>query len=62
MILVDHANIVMDVAGAIVPGDSENLLFEQHRHQVEVPAQDARIGFTAPISRDGTTTDWIFIF
>ncbi|KAL8147876.1 uncharacterized protein LOC141708028 isoform X2 [Apium graveolens] len=38
--------------GAIVPGDTENLLFEQHRHQVEVPAQDAHIGFKAPISRN----------
>lgn len=52
MIPVNHANVVVDVAGTFVPADTE-------RHQVEVPAQNARIGFTAPISRDGTTTDWI---
>lgn len=40
--------------GFIAPGDTENLLFEQHMHQVEVPAQDPPTGFTAPISRDGT--------
>lgn len=59
MIAVHHAYGVADVAGVTVPASTENLLYRNCRHPVEEPAQDACTGFTAPISRDGKSTDWI---
>uniref|UniRef100_A0A162A454 Uncharacterized protein n=1 Tax=Daucus carota subsp. sativus TaxID=79200 RepID=A0A162A454_DAUCS len=50
-ILNDHANGVAYVSGAIVPADTENMLFEKQRRQAALPPQDATIGFTAPITR-----------
>ncbi|XP_017251451.2 DUF724 domain-containing protein 6-like isoform X2 [Daucus carota subsp. sativus] len=47
----DHANGVAYVSGAIVPADTENMLFEKQRRQAALPPQDATIGFTAPITR-----------
>ena len=62
MIADDHANGVAYVSGAFVPADTENILFEKQRRQAALPPQDATIGFTAPITRGGTITDWIYHF
>lgn len=62
MIPLNHANGFGDLAGPIVPIDTEKLLIEKQQCQADLPAQVASTSSMPPINRDGTTTNWIYHF